>query len=189
MRLTRIAQLWALSRKLEVPEDQPWTIDALIVRAEDLLGEKIETISVPASAVAGVCGGRARVNNTNTLLIPESTGNDITAAGVDTEIVAAHEIAHVVCGHTALSSANAAAVVDNLREDWPTLPDAFVDLPVDDVQAQRDEREAEYLSALILRKATAPSSVGAAVQRYLDSRAHRLAGLFGGGTEDAQHRR
>lgn len=181
MRWNRILQLWVVSRRLRIPDGQPWTITALIEKAEEVIGEPIQVVTVPPSAVAGVCGGRTRVNGTNTLLIPEQTDADFTGTGVGTEIVAAHEVAHVVCGHTALSSSNAQAVIDQLRTDWPDLPDAFVDLPVDDVQARRDEREAEYLSALILRKASAPSSVGASVQGYLDSRAMRMAGLFGGG--------
>lgn len=179
MRIRRMIELWGLARRLAVPETVPWTIEAVAARAEVVTGETITLHEVAPSAVNGLCGGRLRVGTVNTLMVPRPMARGDGGWGVATELVAAHEIAHVVCGHTAVSSANAAAVEDHLRSQWPGLPGQMVDLPVDDTQAGLDEAEADYLAALVLRGSAPPSSVGGAVQDWMQDRSRRMASLFG----------
>ncbi|MEL4165096.1 hypothetical protein MTQ16_09760 [Corynebacterium bovis] len=154
-----------------------WTLEGVRQSAERIAGEAIVFIEVPPTAVSGVCGSRLKLDSTQFLFVPAA---DRDAGSLMKEIVATHEIAHVLCKHTSLSRRNAHLLVDSIRERWPGVPIEPGWFPVDDERAYDDEREAELLSTLILREAKPCSDIGEELNRKRKSQAVGLSILFGG---------
>lgn len=174
-------QVRRMAKDLRLPRDEAWSIEAIAHRVKEITGEDIRFVSAPSRAVSGWCGARTRSGGVNTLYLPSETGNIGENLTIVQEITAAHEMAHVVLKHTAVSSANAALLDAALRKKWPSAPSLAAFLDVDDQVARKQEAEAEVLAALILRHAKPPSRVGVAVARYEHSKGTELNELFGTG--------
>lgn len=177
----RRRDLYRIASRLRPKHGEEWSIATILHHAEAYVDEDIRLVAAPPSAVTGLCGARTRVDGVNLLHIPSEEGSLGAHLTLDQELVAAHEISHVVCGHHAMSKRNARLLTQSLRAQWPGLPDSLVHLPADDGEADREESEAELLAALLLYQAQPPSEIGGSRVRYEEGRGREISLLFGGG--------
>lgn len=177
MRWRNTTRLMMLARSVSLDDEQPWSIEALAHKVERVTGEVVRFVEVEPSAVSGICGSRKRIGSTNYLYVPASKAG---IRGLSHELVAVHELAHVLCGHQALNRTNAEKLLKELRKDWPGVPSSVVESQIDDRQAQLDELDAELLSAMILTAARPPSTFGFITSALRSRRSAAIHGLFGG---------
>ncbi|MBF4554368.1 hypothetical protein [Corynebacterium suicordis] len=175
-----------LARSVAPKKRKGWSIETLIRNVQRVVGEEIDVVFVEPSAVSGVCGSRAHIGEYNRLCVP---GPQCGAGyGLSQELVLVHELAHVLCAHRALNQHNASQLAEQIEDLWPGLNAGFVHQFVDDKQAMKDEQEAEFLSAVILRTAGFDSAVGSLLIERRSHRSYRLTTLFGGRVRADNHR-
>lgn len=165
---------------MKIPKSS-WSLETLAARVGEVLGSRIVLQEVPGTAVDGLCGARVSFKDDHVLFIPAAKGQSVSK-----ELVGCHELAHVICGHGALSSRNAAAVVEQIREVFPWVTPEMLHIDVDDRAAERNEKEAEFLATLLAQNAGPNAAVGALLEQYSRYRNRLTSSMFGGkGTEDA----